>query len=67
MENIKLKELKSGKIVNTELLNLLPVEKIPISNFENLSVAQIVDIECTKAHDLENVKISKETKNSFTS
>ncbi|KAE9524914.1 hypothetical protein AGLY_014964 [Aphis glycines] len=66
LENIKLKELKSGRIVNTELLNLLPVEKIPISNFENLSVAQIVDIECTKAHDLENVKVSKETKNSFT-
>lgn len=66
MENIKLKELKSGRIVNTELLNLLPVEKIAINNFENLSVAHNVDIEYTKAHDLENVKISKETKNSFT-
>lgn len=58
--------MKSGRIVNTELSNLLPVEKIPINNFENPSVAHIIDIECTKAHDLENFKISKETKISFT-
>ncbi|XP_026818102.1 uncharacterized protein LOC113557019 isoform X2 [Rhopalosiphum maidis] len=66
LENIILKELKSGRLVNTELLKLLPVEKIPINNFENSNKTHVVDAKCDKNHDLENVKILKKTVDSCT-
>jgi len=68
-ENVILKELKSGSLVNTEVLKLLPGEKIPIKNCENSTLTLFEDVKCTyvaKAHDLENVKIFKETVDSTT-
>lgn len=59
----------SGSLVNTEVLKLLPSEKIPIKNCENSTLTLVEDDKCTyvaKAHDLQNVKILKETEDSGT-
>jgi len=55
--------------VNTEVLKLLPSEKIPNKNCENSTLTLVEDVKCTyiaKAHDLENDKILKETMDSST-
>ncbi|XP_029347622.1 uncharacterized protein LOC100166817 isoform X3 [Acyrthosiphon pisum] len=68
-ENVILKELKSGSLVNTEVLKLLPSEKIPIKNCENSTLTLVEDVKCAdiaKAHDLQNVKILKKTVDSST-
>jgi len=56
--------------VNTEVLKLLPDEKIPIKNCESTTLTLVEDAKCTyvaKAHDLQNVTILKETVDSSTS
>lgn len=61
--------MKSGSLVNTEILKLLPSEKIPNKNCENSTLTLVEDVKCTyiaKAHDLENDKILKETVDSST-
>jgi len=67
-EDVVLKELKSGSLVNTEILKLLG-EEIPIQDCKNSTLTPVEDVKCTyvaKAHDLENVKILKETVDSGT-
>lgn len=68
LENVILRELKSGSLVNTEVLTLLlPGEKIPINNCENSTLTLVEDFKCSyvaKPHDLGNIKILKETVNS---
>lgn len=68
-ENITLRELKSGSSVNTEVLKLLPSETIPIKNCENSTSTHFENGKCTyvaEDHDLENVKVLKETIDSNT-
>jgi len=55
--------------VNTEVLKLLPSEIIPIKNCENSILTHIENVKCThvaEVHDLENVKVLKETIDSST-
>ncbi|XP_022168298.1 uncharacterized protein LOC111032328 isoform X2 [Myzus persicae] len=68
-ENIILKELKSGNLVNTEVLKLLPGGMTPIKNCENSTLTHFEDVKCTyvtKVHNLENVETLKETIDSST-
>lgn len=62
MENVFLKELKSGCYINDKVLKLLPVEEISIKNHEQCILTHFENFDClyvSKALEEENSNFIK--------